>query len=365
MPLSDDKKAAWNFVHGIYRNPPVSEQNKKIAWNQIHKVYGGLPLISPMSKAHAPQKEEIPEREVDMGVKPISASVPPAGVSPVSAGGGGGGGGGAGGKISYADGKKEWEKLEAKRRAVWAEWEGLNRKIDAARDRGSPFSNNYIRELGYYRLRDEEHPALGREQAKIIDAIDESTAPKTDIIPDIIRNLKVGDPIVYGQSSGYMGDSGDSRDVGYAIQRRVVAVLGRNRYEVEPQYPTNKPEIFAINTWKDWLKDTNYNRLQVVRINGVTKREQQEKEPFLTAWRSHLRDKSVTEKAKVTEQRKAERVKTDYTKATAGVLRGIIEQHLAKEGKGLRGISTATKAQLLKFIADRKIPANDYVGDYY
>jgi hypothetical protein len=81
MPLSDERKAAWNFVHGIYRNPPVSEQNKKIAWNRIHKVYGGLPLISPMSKAHAPQKEEIPEREVDMGVKPISATAPPAGVS--------------------------------------------------------------------------------------------------------------------------------------------------------------------------------------------------------------------------------------------------------------------------------------------
>ena len=84
MPQSERQKAAWNIVHGIYRNPPVSAENKKRAWDTLRAAYSKNPILNPMtkdSKTRTLMREEIPEREEDMTVKPISATAPPAGVS--------------------------------------------------------------------------------------------------------------------------------------------------------------------------------------------------------------------------------------------------------------------------------------------
>lgn len=86
MPQSERQKAAWNIVHGIYRNPPVSAADKKRAWNTIHAAYSNTPILNPMTKGSKTitlMREEIPDREEDMSVKPISATAPPPGVSPI------------------------------------------------------------------------------------------------------------------------------------------------------------------------------------------------------------------------------------------------------------------------------------------
>ena len=41
---------------------------------------------------------------------------------------------------------------------------------------------------------------------------------------NVIKNIKVGSVITYGQPSGHMGDGGDSRDVGYTVSGKVLSI---------------------------------------------------------------------------------------------------------------------------------------------
>lgn len=76
MPLTEEKKKAWNFVRGIYTAPVISEPLKKKAWDRVHRAYGGAPIIKD-GKTLSLMSEAIPEREVDMGVKEVKAKETP------------------------------------------------------------------------------------------------------------------------------------------------------------------------------------------------------------------------------------------------------------------------------------------------
>jgi hypothetical protein len=189
----------------------------------------------------------------------------------------------------------------------------------------------------------EEIPEREEEGPKEIKARAEELPSRN--IPDYIKNLKVGDEIVYGQSSGYMNDAGDSRDVGYTIHGKVLKLLGRYKYEVTPQFSSNKPEVFALNSDGDWLRDTNRNRLTIYAVNGHTRPKGRSEEA--------IKRKEALEAKK----RKAAsaKVSEDWTKATKSALVQMIDAHFAAQGKSLTGHRTADKPRLIEIIRKYKI----------
>jgi hypothetical protein len=168
---------------------------------------------------------------------------------------------------------------------------------------------------------------------------------RSDIIPEYIKNIKVGDTIQYGQGGGYMGDGGDSRDSAYNIFAKVLKVLGNYTYEVEPQFRNNEPEKFKIDSTGEWLRDTNNGRLSVLSINGIRR-------PDELSDAAIDRQKALEKKKRAD---KAAKVAADITKATKSDLIQKIEIFMSKQGKRLTGLKTASKETLLKIISERGI----------
>jgi hypothetical protein len=140
-----------------------------------------------------------------------------------------------------------------------------------------------------------------------------------------------------------MGDGGDSRDSrGYSVDRKVVAILPRGKFLVEGRFSGDKPEVFKINADGDWLQGEfgvfaiNNVRAQVgVRSDAAIARE----------------DALITARL----AKKAAKFESDWTKGTIDDLKNIIDSHYAKEGKRVRGLSTAKKPALIEFIRKQGI----------
>jgi hypothetical protein len=297
-----DKKQAWMKVHRVYDGRPIVSFEKKEAWDAVQNAYNIVsptknlkpaspPPIGTMSYKGMPQKEEIPGREEE-GVKEVKAKE-----EKKAAEDGGGGSAVAEGKISFTEGREQWGRLEMQRQIVRSEWEEMLKMKNETRVNGrSVYNDNEMEVMGFYRLRDVEEPRIIKQQAAVLDKVDENTAPASEKMPKIIRELKVGDNITYGQASGYMGDGGDSRDRGYTVVRKVTKLLGRNKYEVEPEYKGQDPVVFALNTSRTWLKDTNRNRLSVYRINGKSEKDVISEDPYQAAFDSLKRDRAELKK---------------------------------------------------------------------
>ena len=266
-------------------------------------------------------------------------------------GGGGGGGGGVGGgggggpavaegMMSYAEVEEKWNALEVERKRLDKLWRE-QAAIDGSYD--SP----------YYATRNKKD-GVAREQDALIRKIDGSTVPSIDRIPKEIRDLKEGDTITYGQSSGYMGDGGDSRDVGYSVTRKILKVLGRGKYEVDSHYKGNKPEVFTLTDDKNWLRDVNRGRLGVYEINGKGK-DDISGDRFQTKWLEELRDREDKERRSKKQAKAAEKEKEDWTTSPKQTLINLIDAHFAAQGKRMSNLGTATKPKLIEIIRKYKI----------
>jgi len=190
----------------------------------------------------------------------------------------------------------------------------------------------------YNAIAERQTPKAELEEARAIQS-------KSEIIPEVIKKLRVGDTIVYGQESGYMGDGGDSRDVGYTIRGKVLRLLGNYTYEVEGRYSDSEPMIFKLDSTGEWLKDKrNYqNVYQINNVNRPTKRSDA----------SLAREKAVEDKKRAD---KAAKVKEDFTKATKLELRRKIEKFFSEKGRRLTNLGTASKEKLLEVIKKYEIP---------
>jgi hypothetical protein len=171
--------------------------------------------------------------------------------------------------------------------------------------------------------------------------------PRSEIVPDYIKNIKVGDTITYGQARGYMGDGGDDRDVGYTVTRKVLKLLGNYTYEVETQYEGNKPEKFRLDNTGEWLRDTNYGRLTVVKINNTYQPEEMSEAAL--ARRTAVRTKRQSDKDKRAIEKAAE-FKEDYTKGSKTDLVEMIKKFMSARGKRLTNLNTASRKDLLMLI---------------
>ena len=167
--------------------------------------------------------------------------------------------------------------------------------------------------------------------------------PKREI-PEYIKSLKVGDKITYGQSSHYMGDGGDSRDVGYSVTRSVIKVLPRNQYEVEGRY-SDQTEKFGITPDGLWLKHLPYSYFKVYSINGTTPSKDLESKQ---AEYSIMKSRSIREKH-------AEKACIDWRNSTKYELQNMIEQYFGARGKRMTNIGTAKKEKLIEIIEKYKI----------
>jgi len=166
----------------------------------------------------------------------------------------------------------------------------------------------------------------------------------TEVMPEFLKNLNVGDTITFGKSSGYMGDGGCAgQDDGYAITRKIISKWGKRRFHTEPQYPGNEPEVFTVNRIGDWL---NHKYYSVYDVNGNS-------EPKKITEAAIARLTAVENAA--AEKKEAKKV-ADWTKRTKGELLDIINAHLAKSGKRCKGFSTAKKQQFIDFIKTHNIP---------
>lgn len=160
-----------------------------------------------------------------------------------------------------------------------------------------------------------------------------------------IKNLKVGDIIVYGKGAAWMGDGGCAgMDEAFRVERRITKVIRKGRYEVEPMYAGRDPLVFAVIGVGTWLKDTNgfYN---IYSINGV--------EDSVDRWREEwdLKEKQREEN----EEKRKKKMEQDWTKGTLDDLRTLLRDHFAKQNRRLTNIATATKPVLIELIRKYKI----------
>ena len=165
----------------------------------------------------------------------------------------------------------------------------------------------------------------------------------TEVMPEFLKNLNVGDTITFGRSSGYMGDGGCAgQDCGYSVTRKIISKWGNKRFHTEPRYPGNEPEVFTVNNIGNWLRSKG--GYSVYSVNGND-------EPKITeAAHARLIAADIAKEAKKEEKKVA-----DWTKRTKGELLDIINTHLAKSGKRLRGV-TAKKEKFIDFIKTHNIP---------
>ena len=172
---------------------------------------------------------------------------------------------------------------------------------------------------------------------------------RDDVIPQILKELKVGGTVVLGKSSGYMGDGGDDRDVGYSFVSRVLTKKGYIM-EVTPKYGHDSLKL-NISSDLDWLRSSD--GYSVYSINGVS--ESNLKEGFSGAVLTELGARYRLQMFHKALKQKAEKVKLDWTQGTKNDLVRIIQGHFEKEGKHMRGLTTASKPMLIDIIKKYKI----------
>jgi hypothetical protein len=164
-------------------------------------------------------------------------------------------------------------------------------------------------------------------------------------IPAYIKNIKVGDTIVYGKSGGYMGDGGDSRDAaGYQVNGKVLKVLPRNQFEVSPRYTGNDPEIFGLNTDRNWLKAKG-GYYEVFSINGLTRAKAVPREAEEAAAEAAMKKKA--EKSAEKAAKKAEEGITE--KSSRADIIAAINVLLKPKGKRIAEGTAAKKPMLLDY----------------
>lgn len=168
-------------------------------------------------------------------------------------------------------------------------------------------------------------------------------------LSDLIKNIKVGTDIAYGQSSGYMGDGGDGRDRGYTVYAKVLKVLPRGLFEVSPQYRGNEPEVFKINEDGDWLVDKNRGRLGVYLIDGKSRPEDR---PAAAVEREKAKKAATAATAAKKAATAAEKPLEEKSKAE---LVRMIKKYADENSIRVGGITTASVATLLKFIKEKNI----------
>jgi hypothetical protein len=335
------KIAAETEERNDKRKAEALDKQMEEAMKKLDEHFEDTTEIDEYLKTVPEEKKSAPEAKAPAKPKAPKATPPPVESKP--------------GQISFSEAQKKWDALEVKRAAIEAKWQNLYDRKQAA-GYGGIYDDKYMTQLGFFRLRDQEEPAVKREQEAIIKSINPASSPSVSQTPEVVKNLKVGDNISFGQSSGYMGDSGDSRDVGYSITRKVTKVLGRGKYEVEPHYSGQDPIVFAVNADKTWLRDTNYNRLTVNAINGVSEKQAEKAEgAFMAAYKQQKRYDDTIAKRSARYAKVKEEVTADWTKGSKAQLVGIIEGHLAKQGKRMTNLGTATKPRLIEIIRKYKI----------
>ena len=251
-----------------------------------------------------------------------------------------------------ADSMRKYE--EAKERAK-AAFEKLSekKKIPSGPLAGGPELEHLERHV-----RQRVAKAVGQRVAKAVEEEKEvkktgeeekevkKTGGGSDSVPKYIKSLKVGDTITYGRSSGYMGDGGDSRDVGYEVTRPIVDILPRNKYAVKGEYNTSKNVVFQLSKGGLWLTHPTYQVYYINDTRYTEKIRDEEEEIEENLIRAHRRKVA---------QRQAEKEKEDWTKGTAQSLRRTIEEHFAKQNRYITGLTGATKERLIGIIRKYEI----------
>jgi len=240
-----------------------------------------------------------------------------------------------------ADAMRKYE--EAKERAK-AAFEKLSekKKIPSGALAGGPELEHLERHV-----RQRVAKAVGQRVAKAVEEEKEvkKTGGGSDSVPEYIKSLKVGDTITYGRSSGYMGEGGDSRDVGYEVTRPIVDILPRNKYAVKGEYNTSNV-VFQLSKGGLWLTHPTYQVYYINDTRYTEKIRDEEEEIEENLIRAHRRKVA---------QRQAEKEKEDWTTGTAQSLRRTIEEHFAKQNRYLTGLTGATKEKLIGIIRKYEI----------
>lgn len=167
-----------------------------------------------------------------------------------------------------------------------------------------------------------------------------------DILPQVIKQLKVGDTVVLGESGYYMGDGGDDRDSsGYSFSTTVSKISGRNIELKGGRYRGDENKVYKAHvTDFGWLRSDK----KVFLINGIS--EDELNKGFSGAIHSAIGTLYRDQQMKKKDIKKAEKVTEDWTKSTKDQLVNLLETHLAEKGKRITNLGTATKPKLIELI---------------
>lgn len=168
-----------------------------------------------------------------------------------------------------------------------------------------------------------------------------------DIIPPLILKLKVGDVINANRSSGYMGDGGDGRDVGYTL-KFVIKSINKDHTEFKVEHrqekytvkfkPDKQLYLYSIGSPYSWT-------LPNASVDGLYTSLAEKKE-----YTSRQRMASALSYEKYLNKQRNLRESKNYEKMTADQLMSIYKRWSQTEHKKIRGITTLKKPQLIEIV---------------
>lgn len=191
-----------------------------------------------------------------------------------------------------------------------------------------------------------------------------------ELSPPLVKELKVGDILNNARSGGYMGDGGDSRDVGYSYTGKIVKInKDHTIFDVESNKHKHSPKIERVSLMpspyhggkvqlgKDrWdIPGSKNFRLSTERGGGYTfistiYRNKEEYDQYEQPLQDYFDSKKEARSNKDAEKRDALKESKNYEKMSKDDLLRIYQKWSNANGKILTNMGTATKDKLIELI---------------
>lgn len=175
-----------------------------------------------------------------------------------------------------------------------------------------------------------------------------------ELSPPLVKELKVGDMLNNYRSGGYMGDGGDSRDVGYSYKGKIVKInKDHTIFDIESQ-KHREPEMvrasLIYSSGRVILGKDMWGIPGAKNAYGGIMRNQREYEEYFQPLVDYFESKDAGKKDKAQEKKMALKESKDYEKMAKDQLLRIYNKWSEANGKAISNIRTAKKDKLIELI---------------
>jgi len=191
-----------------------------------------------------------------------------------------------------------------------------------------------------------------------------------ELSPPLVKELKVGDVLNNYRSGGYMGDGGDSRDVGYGYRGKIVKInKDHTIFDVESYKHRHSPKIERVSLMPypyaardiqfgkdDWdipgSKNVYLSNERVGRyaVESTIYRNKEEYDQYNQPLKNYFKSKKNARLDKAFEKRQEMKESKDYEKMSKDDLLKIYDKWSEANMKRLSNIKIAKKDKIIELI---------------